>query len=197
MKLRYKYFGSGAILLALMLLGSVAYMLSSYLTRGVFMLLCEELPEIFSSKSEIADPDGYRVQSGVMLLFDLFLSLLPINYLSLRLDNKRYERIISLTDGRYTMKRGLSVYLSEFALSDALVPLVLVPLVSLPLLPIPRGTLLFDIVELPLRLGYLSLDRFGIVKGLFVLYAVTVLTRLVAATLALNRWRAAWLCAER
>ena len=95
------------------------------------------------------------------------------------------------------MKRGLSVYLSEFALSDALVPLVLVPLVSLPILPIPRGTLVFDIVELPLRLGYLSLDRFGIVKGLFVLYAVTVLTRLVAATVALNRWRAAWLSAER
>ena len=197
MKLRYKYFGSGAILLALMLLGSVAYILSSYVTRGVFMLLCEELPEIFSSKSEIADPDGYRVQSGVMLIFDLFLSLLLVNYLSLRLDNKRYERIISLTDGRYTMREGLSLYFSEFALSDALLPLVLVPLVSLSLLPIPRGTLLFDIVELPLRLGYLSLDRFGIVKGLFVLYILTVLTRLVAATLALNRWRAAWLCAER
>jgi hypothetical protein len=132
-----------------------------------------------------------------MLLFDLFLSLLMINYLSLRLDNKRYERIISLTDGRYTMREGLSLYFSEFALSDAVVPLILTPLVSLPLLPIPRGTLLFDIVEPPLRLGHLSLDRFGIVKGLFVFYAITVLTRLVAATLALNRWRAAWLSTER
>ena len=195
MKLRYKYFGTAVLYLLLYLLAAVPFLLAGYLVNGVFALLCEELPEVFRSASFTKDPEGYRLQVQVIAALTASIALFVLNVISGKLDNKRQEYVISMTDGRYTLPEGLRLYLKSFLLSDVIAAVIPPMLIAVPAALVPEWLLDYGL-RFPMWMNVELNAAFDPITGAAVLILLSVLMRLFSVPTVLSGWRAEWLAAS-
>ena len=158
----------------------------------MFSFLCEELPDVFKSESFISNPEGYERQNRIITLITSFIALLGLSYLSLLLDNKRMEFIAKKTEGRYTLCEGMSLYIDSFIFSDVISAILPPLIIAIPVYFVPERWLDYGL-RFPMYTSLEMCNAFGFWEGVILLSAVSICARLLAAPIALLRWRAAWL----
>lgn len=180
-------------------LGFIVFLLLGYLTRAAHALFADWLPTVFRELDPIYDREGYRELTRRLDLVAAALSLYTVTHLSAVYDNERFEHLISRTDGFYTVREGLSLYLPRYAVPD-LISAVTVPLAAsaLALISLPDtapvwARRLVDMID-----GFLSIQNaftegLGVILGISLLLLLSIAFRLPAAYFAVLRFRGVWL----
>ena len=119
MKTFKKYASAFALLLIFLLICQVISHAALFLVNTVYSALHKWFGDAFPLYSPIGDSRGYEVYSAVTGLIAYTLSLLLSVYLACLLSNAKNERLISRTEGFFTVREGFSIYLKEFILPDA------------------------------------------------------------------------------
>ena len=192
MKNLHKYLHTPLIYLLVFLAVAIPYLLAGYIVDGVFALLCESLPDIFTRRDVITSPAEYAEQIKALTVIKAVLALLAVAYISVLADNRRCEHLISLTDGRYTISEGLGIYYRAFWLSDILSGILPPVLLAIPAALIPERILKYGLDSLLRPLLDFS-GAFGIANGTIVLILISVAMRFLSAVPAVMRWRVSWL----
>ena len=186
------YFKRAAFLcLWLFLSGPIAHGVLWVLTH-LWGALHEWFGSAFPLYSPISNAEGYRVFREILSLVSYALALFIATYLSVVLDNRKNERIISLTDGLYTVGEGEKIYLRELYLSD-LVASAVAPLpiyITVALLP---AWFFEKDYSFPLTFAKLLTDGVSVIASCVVTSLLLALFHLIASLLALGRWRSRWL----
>ena len=130
MKRKHKYLNPIGAFMVVYLFGYFLFNLSKTIVSSIYSYLNYLFPGTFKVYNVIHHPDQYAKLEKTLSLVSIFVVLFLINYIALRLENKKYERIISLTEGQYLLKDGITLYFKEFFISDiitsAIIPCVLV-----------------------------------------------------------------------
>lgn len=194
MKFGYKYILPSAVYFMIMLLGGLIHPLISYIVIPFYSFLHISFPSVFPKPSVVLDPTGYARLEMWLFAVSALVVIMILTYVSMRLDNKRFELIVARTDGLYRLPKMSLEVLREFFLAD-LIPSVIVPLVYiLPIYLIPQEYLwhLPSILWLGGGLSaWLSLWEalaFGI--------GASALCRFLLIPRVLDVWRAGWLTAS-
>ena len=180
-------------------LGFLVFMLLGYFTRAAYSLLAEWLPSIFKELDPIYDRDGYAELQRVLNTVTAMLSLYTVTHLAVVYDNERFEHMISRTDGFYTLREGLSLYLPRYMATDAVaalsVPIVasLLSIISVPDTAPVWARRLVDTVDGFLSIQNACTEAAGFPLGLPLLIIFSLVFRLPAAYFAVRRFRGVWL----
>ena len=192
MKRSHKYLFTPFIYFLLYLIAVVPYFLGSYLSNGVFELLCIEFPTVFHSAPPFSDPEGFLRQSRILVAVSAAVATFILSYVSLSLDNKRFEFIIEKTEGRFTMRDGLLLYYREFLLADILTAALPPVILALPALLVPGEYLKYGL-DFALYMEFRVFEAYPPVIGTLLLVLIGVIIRPLVAPLIVSRWRAGWL----
>jgi hypothetical protein len=130
MKKKHKYLNPIILYLCVFIFGLVILGFSMTVVKWSHAYLNHLFPKIFPVYNKIYEPQAYERLEETKKVISLFLSLFLINFIALKIDNRKYERMVSLTEGQYLIKDGIKLYFKEFFTSDvivsAVVPTVLV-----------------------------------------------------------------------
>jgi len=177
-------------------LGFLAFYPFGYLVGEVaYPALCKWAPRFFRVYNQVLEPEAFeRVNGNINLIAALF-AIFAISYLTVRYDNRRYEVMITETEGLYTVREGAALYYPRFLRVDLLSSMVMaIPLAVLPLfLPEEMPKILRRITETLTAMTWVFTDRFGIILGTLVLALLIFVFRQLSGLIALGRWRALWL----
>ena len=192
MSIRHKYVDP-----VLLFLGVYAFhFLINKCTELIFIYgytyLADVLPELVKTHNPISDPDKYTLYLKAVATFGAIACIGIINYISIRLDNKRFELIISKTDGKYEIKDALRIYFMEFFESDLLAASLPLAIFVTSAYFIPEKLLDKGLI-LIFHLGASLTEYYGLVNALILSIVASIITRMICAPLALRTWRALWL----
>ena len=187
-----KYASAFALLLIFLLICQVISHAALFLVNTVYSALHKWFSDAFPLYSPIGDSGGYEVYSAVTGLIAYTLSLLLSVYLACLLSNAKNERLISRTEGFFTVREGFSIYLKEFILPDATASAVCSFILLFPICFIPEG---FFTKDYSFFLSYQKLifDTFGFALGVILASIVTFGLHFIAVIPAMKYWRSAWL----
>lgn len=118
MSIKHKYVEPVLIFLAVYLFHYVICQCGELLFIYSYTYLSEVVPSLVKTVNPITTPDEYEMYLKGICTVGTLIGLFIMNYISLRLDNGKFEHMITKTDGQYTMKDGLRLYFSEFFISD-------------------------------------------------------------------------------
>ncbi len=159
---------------------------------NIYALLHKYFPDAFPLLSKIGNLDGYNLWLLWMKLLSFTLGIFIAIYLSVRLSNSRYERIISKTEGFYTIKDGFKLYKEAYAASDIIASAVGSVALILPVIFIPDGFFTKDYSFL-LEFSKRWVDAFGCIISILLVFLISLLLHIPAVLISLKRWRASWL----
>ena len=192
MKFSQKYILPIFHYLLFILVGFAAMTVVEYLVVEIYDFLAYILPDIFKTYSQIKEPELYRELMKWLTVISVGISLLLVNYIAMRQDNKRFEYVITLTDGLYTMREGLLLYIKNFLLSDIVVALVIPSIVMIPFYFVPE-----PFFERWLSLPFWCYDKLteymGIIPAVLTLTVLSLISRLAVIYPTVKVWRAMWL----
>ena len=193
MKLRHRYLNPVIVFLAVYIFG--LWMLGFCLNavRWVHTYLNHLMPRVFPIYNPIYDPDSYAKLEKIFNVISIFLAIFLINFIALKLDNKKYERVVSLTDGQYTLRDGLELYFREFWLSDIITALILPVSIVAATYFIPDNVLGYFGLSAIAWLGYNMRLMYGFVPTVVIVALFSSVSRLLSIPLCVRSWRAAWL----
>ncbi len=194
MKFGYKYILPSAVYLLIMLLGGFVEPLVSYIVIPFYSFLHISFPHTFPKPSAMLDPVGYARLEMWLWFVSAFVTVIILTYVSMRLDNKRFELIVARTDGLYRLPNMTLAVLREFFVAD-LIPSVIVPIVYiLPIYLVPREYLWY----LPniLWLGGGLFAWLSLAEALAIGIGASILCRFLLIPRVLDVWRANWLTAS-
>lgn len=165
---------------------------SEGLVNWIYKALSEIAPSIFASYNQVTQKEEYEALAALLSLIAVFIAVFAINFLCAIYDNERYEELVKATDGLYRLPRVLPAYLKTTLLRDVAAP-VLPHLLALSL----------SLVQYPERMeGFIAfyfapqrelLAAFGFASALLFSLLVAVAARLLAAPIALKRYRGLWM----
>lgn len=191
MRIGHKYIFPPFIALFFFLLGGAGVLIADIIVELAARGLAEWMPSLFARPNAIADPEGYESYLCSIELVTLTLTLLPVTYLSMRLDNKRFEHLIVLTEGLYTLPRALRWHLRSFWLSDIISASLPPILLTLPVFLVPEEYLsgILGVLWCGARLS----PYFSAVWATVTVVAISLVMRLLLLPAVLRAWRASWL----
>ena len=138
MKLGSKYLFPPVLALFFFMIGAVLILINDIIVGLFASWLAEVMPVLFGRPSSISDPEGYERYELIITVITIALTLLPVTFFSMRLDNKRFEYIVVRTEGLYTIPDTARWHFETFWLSD-LFSATVAPLVfTLPVYLIPE-----------------------------------------------------------
>lgn len=195
---------SVAIITVVLSVASLAYGAVRALVDTVYYsLLSQFLPQAFPTYNFVSQKEQYRALCESLDVWATVLLCVVVGVLCVVFDNGRRESVIDETGGFYRIKQGCEDYYHNYAVSDVVASLVApVPLLALSLIPLseqaPRLILrAFEALCRPLNAVAAVSDMESAAATLLVAYPVAVASilaaRLLAAPIALSRWRAEWL----
>ena len=94
MKFKQKYLIPAAIFFVIYLFGLLLFNLSRAVISAIYAYLNHLFPDTFPIYNEIYDPELYASSEKVFSVLTVFIALFIMNLIALRLDNKKYERIV-------------------------------------------------------------------------------------------------------
>lgn len=193
MKIRHRYLNPIILFLIVYLFGLLIFGLCTEAVEWIYNYLNHLAPSTFPLYNPIEDPEAYEKLYKNITVIGMFLALFAINLISLRLDNKKYERIISLTEGQYLIKDGTRLYLEEFLTSDIISAVLLPVLIATGTYFIPDKALRYFGLIIPSWLGYNMRLLYGLIPSIFLVALFSFVGRMIAVPLTVKSWRAAWL----
>lgn len=192
MTLKQKYIEPILIYLAVYsasyLLCQVGEMLFTYL----YTYLSEVTPGIVDTVNPINTPDEYKTYVTCISLSGVIAGIWLINYLALRFDNKKFEHVISKTDGKYTMREGLRLYYSEFVISDLIASTVVISAFVVGAYFIPEKWMDYGLIFI-FKPGMELMKYCHPILAVMLVSAVSFATRLISVPPVVRKWRALWL----
>ena len=139
MKLTHKYLNPIIVFFAVYMFGYLLYNAGISLTRAVYTYMNHIFPESFPLYEKLAEKEALAGLYRIFELCGMLIALFLINLIALRLENKKYERIVILTDGQYLIKDGVRLYFKEFFASDVITSVLTPVLLVIPPTSFPRG----------------------------------------------------------
>lgn len=193
MKQRHKYLNPIILFLCVFIFGLFIFGFSSIVIKWGHAYLNYLFPSVFPTYNQIQDPEAFQKLERIKEIFAIFLSFIIINFISLRIDNRKYERMVILTEGQYLIKDGIKIYLKEFFMSDLLVTTAIPAVLVIPAYFLSENALGYFGLIFWNWLGY----RFSTLMGLFpaILLAATFsfIGRMMLIPHCVKAWRSAWL----
>ena len=192
MSIKHKYVDPILLFFGVYLFHYVISLSAELAFTYVYTYLSEVVPGLVETYTPITSPDEYATYLKTVSTFGAVACIGIINYISIRLDNKRFELIISKTDGKYEIKDGINLYFKEFFESDliaASLPISVFVAVAyfIPEKLLDKGLIIF------FRLGASLTDYYGLVSAIVLAISASIVTRVLCAPFALRTWRALWL----
>ena len=192
MSIKHKYVEPVLIFLAVYIFHNVFRACSELIFIYAYNYLAEVIPNVVKTANPMTAPDQYAVYLKAVATFGAVGCLGILNYLSLRLDNKKFELIISKTDGKYRLKDGIRIYLKEFLKSDIISSTVPVAIFTAAAYFIPKKLLDYGLIYV-FGLGASLADHYGLVGGVVLATVCSCVIRLLCVPFAVRTWRALWL----
>ncbi len=147
---------------------------------------------VFPLFSPISNSQKYKLWYDALSFIAFTISLFISTYLSVRFDNRKNEKIISRTDGLYTVGEAMPLYLRELYVHDILGSVICPLLIFIPTALLPEWFFDKDF-SLILTFSRLACDTLGVPLATLACSLTLMIFHLPSAALALKRWRAAWL----
>ena len=192
MSIKHKYVEPVLIFLAVYIFNYLFCMVGEMLFIYSYNYLAEVIPSVVKTVNPIHTPDEYTVYLKGVATIGAFVCLMIINYVSLRLDNEKFEFIIDKTDGQYRMVDGIKLYFREFWKSDVIASTVAVCGLVIASGFIPQKILDYGL-NIVFKLGVSLVDFYGIAISAVIAVIFSLITRILSVPLALRVWRALWL----
>ena len=201
MSLKKKYLYSIFTYSVIYIFGFVFIALGTSCARYLYAYMNYLFPRVFPLFSAVSEKEEYAKYLMLIASVGIFTAIWIINFFALRLDNSKFELMIKRTDGLYTVKDGIKIYLGEFGISEVisgvLLPLILViPPFFIPefgVQSVPVVGFLIMLMEKLLWLGYAFKEYFSIGEALLLVAVFSSLSRAALIPGALKHWRASWL----
>ena len=191
MKFKNKYLFPPCLTLFWFLIGAAVVLISDIVVYLCYDYLCEILPTIFTRPGSLSDPEGYARVQRVLTATTVFLAVLPVTYFAMRLDNKRFEHLIVLTEGLYPIRERLVWHLKSFWLSDLIASTLIPVALTLPIYLINEKYV--DYFTDVLWCGGRLSEYFGMWEGLILIVGLSLLARLILLPSVLRAWRVSWM----
>ena len=170
--------------------------IDAFVQTIVYPAISDVFPSVFPRYNPIFEKEEFLAQGRRLSLVSALISALAVGIIELRLDNMRFEFLISKTDGFYKIRDGVSIYTKEFLISDiisaAFAPAIFIPLT---LIRLPeKAARISDILDnFILAMPKAIIGEIGEIGTYFILFTVLVFARIIGAYSGLYRWRALWL----
>ena len=193
MRLKDKYLYPVAVFFCVYIFGLLIYQFSVSAVNAVYTYLNYLFPDTFSLYTKLAEKEALAELQRALSVWGLFLAMFLINLIALRLDNKKYERLVILTDGQFLITDGIRLYFKEFFTGDLISSLIIPALLVIPAYFIPENIMEKFGLFIFLWLGETMKYNFNIVMGMLTAAAFSFVGRILAVPICLKSWRAAWL----
>lgn len=157
------------------------------LLHGIF-------PETFPFYNTVLEKNLQERLETRLNLISLALTLVLTVIISQRLNNDRYEYIISKTDGIYKIDAVLPTYVSNFALSDLISSIIVGAAYTVPVAFIPKqffgdGSLVGEL----LYIMRVPTEAYGTVLGSILVVLILSASHFATLSITLRYYRAKWL----
>ena len=192
MSIKQKYVTPVLIFLAVYLFNYLLCQCGELLFIYSYNYLAEVMPSVVDTVNPIHTPDEYELYLKGVATFGALVGLFLINYVSLRMDNEKFEYLITKTDGQYRLKDGLKLYFAEFFKSDAIASTIAVGVLVAGASFIPEKLLDRGLIFI-FRLGVSLIEFYGPVGAVAVAVLFSFVTRMLSVPLCVRTWRALWL----
>ena len=192
MSIKHKYVEPVLIFLAVYLFNYLLCQCGELLFIYSYNYLAEVMPSVVDTVNPIHTPDEYELYLKGVATFGALVGLFLINYVSLRMDNEKFEYLITKTDGQYRLKDGLKLYFAEFFKSDAIASTIAVGVLVAGASFIPEKLLDRGLIFI-FRLGVSLAEFYGPVGAVAVAVLFSFVTRMLSVPLCVRTWRALWL----
>ena len=193
MKQRHKYLNPIILYLCVFIFGLFIFGFSAIAVKWSHAYLSHLFPSIFKTYNQIHDPESYSRLEVIKETVSIFLSLLIINFISLRIDNRKYERISLITEGQYLMKDGIRIYFKEFFKSDLIVSAAVPAIMVIPAYLLSENALGYFGLIFWNWLGYHFSTLMGLFPAMLVASAFSFIGRMLVIPHCVKAWRSAWL----
>ena len=193
MKQRHKYLNPAILFFCVFIFGLFILGFSQIVVKWGHAYLSHLFPTVFPTYNQIHDPVAYQRLERIKSVVSIFLSLIIINFIALRLDNKKYERIALLTEGQYLIRDGVKLYFKEFFQSDLIVSTVIPAVLVIPAYVLSENALGYFGLIFWNWLGYSFSTLMGMIPAMLLAAAFSFIGRMMAIPHCVKAWRSAWL----
>lgn len=192
MSIKHKYVEPVLIFLAVYLFNYLLCQCGELLFIYSYSYLAEVMPSVVETVNPIHTPAEYELYLKGVATVGALVALFIMNYVSLRLDNEKFEYIITKTDGQYRLVDGVKLYFGEFFKSDAIASTVAVGVLVMGAYFIPEKLLDKGLLFV-FKLGVSLIDFYGPVGAVVIAVLFSFITRIISVPLCVRTWRALWL----
>ena len=192
-KLKDKYFHPILLFICVYIFGLFIHGFSTEAVNWIYTYLNHLFPKAFPIYNRIYDIQEYLRIEHVKGAVAIFVSLLLINLIAMRIDNRKYERTISLTDGEYLIKDGIRVYVKEFFVIDTVVSTVIPCALTIPAYFLSEDVLDYFGLIFWNWLGYNMKSIFDLFPAMLIAAAFSFVSRMLVIPHCVRAWRAAWM----
>ena len=193
MKQRHKYLNPIILYLCVFIFGLFIFGFSAIAVKWGHAYLSHLFPSIFPTYNQIHDPESYKRLEWIKGFISIFLSLIIINFISLRIDNRKYERLSLLTEGQYLIKDGIKLYFKEFFKSDLIVSTVIPAVFVIPAYLLSEDALGYFGLIFWNWLGYSFSSLMSVFPAMLLAATFSFIGRMMAIPHCVKVWRSAWL----
>ena len=166
---------------------------STEVVNWIYTYLNHLFPKTFPIYNRIYDIQEYMRIENIKGVAAIFISLLLINLIVMKIDNRKYERIVTLTDGEYLIKDGIRIYLKEFFVIDAIVSTVIPGALTIPAYFLSEDVLDYFGLIFWNWLGYNTRSIFDLFPAILITAAFSFISRLLVIPHCVKAWRATWM----
>ena len=192
MNIKHKYVEPVLIFLAVYLFNSLFCQVGELLFIYAHTYLSEMLPSVVDTVNPIHSPDEYELYLRAVATVGATVGLFLINYISLRMDNEKFEYVITKTDGQYRLADGVRLYFSEFLITDIIASTVTIGALVAGGCFIPEKLMDRGLVII-FGLGASLVEFYGPVGAVLIAVVASLITRMISVPLCVRVWRALWL----
>lgn len=193
MKRKRRHFNPVLLFLCVYIFGLFICAACSGAINWTYAYLNHLLPRVFPIHNKIYAPEAYARLERIKGILAIFLSLLVINLIALRIDNKKYERISLVTEGQYLVWDGIKIYFKEFFKSDLLISTLAPALLIIPAYLLSDDALGHFGLIVWNWLGYNMKSVCSLFPAMLTVAVFSFVGRMIAIPHCVKAWRAAWL----
>ena len=193
MKFRHKYLNPIVLYICVFVFGLFILGASGSVVDWIYAYFNHLFPETFPIYNQIYDIETYNKLERIKDIWSVFLSLVVINLIALRIDNKKYERLVSLTDGEYLIWDGIKLYFKEFFISDLIVSVLIPAVLVVPAFFLTEDVLSYFGLIFWNWLGYNMKSLLNLFPAILVSAAFSFIGRMLAIPICVKAWRGAWM----
>ena len=188
------FLGLGVWVISFPLFIAIAFLVNSL----IYPALLEWFPRVVPQYNFVNERENYEQFFAFLGMISGIATVFVSSYITIRLDNKRMEYMITKTDGMYTIREGAEVYFSEYFRADLIIALIIpLPLLFLDAFLLPQLSFLpdgvFSIIETLFSPTRAFTDFLGMIPSYLVMSVMMLSSRCLCALRAIDVWRVLWL----